>query len=185
MALVENHPYHLEELDGSDFEIIDHEPNIIGWDVKNEEGIVLGEVKNLLFDRHSRQVRYIVLDLDGNQLHMDEDREVLIPIGIAELYRKDKEKNKKNAVHDNRVYYPGEDGNVVILSDVTAQHLNALPLYEKDHLSPHIEHAIRNIFARRNRVESPYVSNDYNKDEFYQHEDFNETKFYNRRKDDE
>lgn len=86
MALEENKYDHLEELGGSDYEIVDGEPNIKGWDVKNASGQLIGEVDELLFDPQSRKVRYLVVDLDGNKLGIDEDKKVLIPIGIAELF---------------------------------------------------------------------------------------------------
>jgi len=185
MALVENKHYHLEELAGSDYEIVDDEPNIIGWKVKTEDGILIGEVDNLLFDRYSRKVRYLVLDLDRNKLELDDDRKVLIPIGIAEIFTKrgDRPKSERRDKIDG--YYPEEDGNIVILPEVTAEHLDALPLYEKDHLSPHVETAISNIFARRNHAEPPRYEDDDDKEEFYRQEHFNETKFYRRKKDDD
>lgn len=182
MAFVENKYYHLEELSGSDYEIIDGEPNIIGWDVKNEKGQLVGEVDNLLFDRQSRKVRYIVLDLNSNKLHLDTDRKVLIPIGIAELFRKGGEKQKRDHDKEDHTYYPDEDGNVVILPEVTIEHLNALPLYEKDHLSPHVERAIRSIFTQKNKGELP-PDTAYSKDEFYRHEHFNDDRFYKGKKD--
>ena len=195
MAFVENNYYHLEELGGSDFEIAGDEPNIIGWPVKDDRGVKIGKVRNLLFDRQSRKVRYLVLDLDGNKFDLDDDRKVLIPIGIAELYRKDDERRehrhhdrdhhpedeRRERRRDDREYYPEDDGNVVVLPGVSYEHLNALPLYEKDHLSPHIEKAIRSIFRpderRSNTVE-------YDKDDFYKDEQFDDDRFYNRRKRD-
>jgi len=181
MAFVENNHYYLEELKGSDFEIVKDEPNIIGWDVKTEEGILIGEVHNLLFDRQSRNVRYIVLDMDGNKLHLDTGRKVLIPIGVADLFWKDEEKEKRERREGDHPYYPDEDGDVVILPGVTIDHLNALPLYEKDHLSKHIETAIRNIFTRKTTTRT-VKEEEAERDEFYKHEHFNDSKFYNRKK---
>ena len=176
MAFVESNYYHLEELGGSDFEIVDDEPNIIGWPVKDDRGVKIGKVDNLLFDRQSRKVRYLVLDLDGNKFDLDDDRKVLIPIGIAELYRKGEEHLERRK--EGLDYYPEDDGNVVILPEVAYGHLNALPLYEKDHLSPHIEKAIRSIF----RPEKPSNTVEYDKDDFYKDDQFNDDRFYNRRK---
>jgi stress response protein YsnF len=89
MSLEENTYSHLEELSGSDFEIVDGEPNIIGWDVKNEERTKIGDVSNLLFDPETRKVRYLVVDLDNDYLGTDDDRKVLVPIGVAELHGED------------------------------------------------------------------------------------------------
>jgi hypothetical protein len=187
MAFVENQHYHLEELAGSDYEIVDEEPNIIDWKVKNESGVLIGEVANLLFDRQSGNVRYLVLDLSGNKLNLDKGRKVLVPIGVAEIYRKDNRKNK--IAHDaaDHSYYPEEDGNIVILPEVTAEHLNALPLYERDHLSKHIEMAIRNIFLRSDSEISsaPTEPYDAGADDFYRHKQFSNNKFYGSKKTDD
>ncbi|RZM08946.1 MAG: PRC-barrel domain containing protein, partial [Pedobacter sp.] len=86
MALDENKHNHLVELGGSDYEIVDGEPNIKGWNVKNELGELIGEVDELLFDPQSRQVRYLVVDLDRN-FGLDIDKKILVPIGLAELYK--------------------------------------------------------------------------------------------------
>ena len=84
---VNNNNYNnLEELGGSHFEIVDGQPDIKGWDVKNEQGKKIGEVDELLFDPSSRKVRYLIVDIDDNDLDLDDDKKVLIPIGVAELY---------------------------------------------------------------------------------------------------
>jgi len=88
MAIDEKHD-HLVELGGSDFKIVDGEPNIKGWQVKNTAGDLIGIVHELLFDPQLRKVRYLVVDLDGNTIGIQENKKVLIPIGIAELYNRD------------------------------------------------------------------------------------------------
>ncbi len=52
MAFEENEyrSNHLEELSGSDYEIVDGEPDINGWDVIDHNGQKIGEVDELLFD---------------------------------------------------------------------------------------------------------------------------------------
>lgn len=60
----ENTNKRLQELGGSDFEIAEDQPDIRGWDVKDENGKKIGEVDELIFDEQSRKVRYIVLDLE-------------------------------------------------------------------------------------------------------------------------
>src|SRR3954469_10855400 len=100
-----NKNYHLQELGGSDFEIADGQPNIKGWDVKDESGKKIGEVDELLFDPQSQKVRYLVVDLSGNDFDLDK-RDVLVPIGIAELHDEDDD---------------------VILPGISATQLNALP----------------------------------------------------------
>src|SRR5687768_1026479 len=78
----------LQELGGSNFKIAEGEPNIKGWTVKDAQGRTIGEVDELLFDPQTRKVRYLVLDLEGNVFDL-EPRDVLVPIGLAELHESD------------------------------------------------------------------------------------------------
>lgn len=111
--------HHLKELGGSDYKIVDGEENIKGWDVKNAQGIKLGEVDELLFDEASLKVRYIVLDLDNNDLDIDfDDKKVLIPIGMAELDEKEDD---------------------VFLRNITIQQLQSMSEYDKDNLNSDLE----------------------------------------------
>jgi len=74
----------------SDFEIVDGEPDIRGWDVKNATGQKIGEVEDLIIDARLKKVRYMVVDLDDNDLDIKHDK-VAIPIGLAELDKKETE----------------------------------------------------------------------------------------------
>lgn len=56
---------HLQELGGSNYEIAEGQPDIRGWDVKDQSGNKIGKVKELLFDEPSRKVRYIVTKING------------------------------------------------------------------------------------------------------------------------
>jgi hypothetical protein len=172
MATEERVMHRLQELHDSGYEVIDGQPDIVGWDIKSRSGKKVGEVSDMLFEPSTRKVRYLVVDLDDNELGMEEDREVLIPIGLAELYTKSEHR------HTNRdidpafdAYDPARDGNVVYLPDVSAGQLDELPLYEKNHLSPHIEMAIRKILE-------PANGKRYNDDEFYRGESYNTDRFY-------
>jgi uncharacterized protein (TIGR02271 family) len=156
-----NKNYHLQELGGSDFEIADGQPNIKGWDVKDENGKKIGEVDELLFDPQSQKVRYLVVDLSGNDFDLDK-RDVLVPIGIAELHDEDDD---------------------VILPGVSATQLSALPDYDKDELGPDVEGRVRSAFAGLGSMGlagaavagSPVAARD---DDFYSHEHFNEDRLY-------
>jgi uncharacterized protein (TIGR02271 family) len=120
-----NNDNRLQELGGSDFEIVDNQPNIKGWTVKDAQGQTIGEVEELIFDAQARKVRYMVVDLEGNVLDL-EPRDVLIPIGMAELHESDDD---------------------VMLPAVTADHLRALPLYEKGSITGEIESGISSVFS--------------------------------------
>ncbi|MFA6083096.1 PRC-barrel domain-containing protein [Mucilaginibacter sp.] len=144
----------LEELSESNFEIVDGQPNIQGWDIESSKGVKIGEVDDLLFDPESRKVRYIVLDTENNDLDL-EDGHVLIPIGVAELNEKD---------------------DTVLIPNITVEQLTSLPLYERGReISREIEAEIRNVFIK---PDTTIVTDN----DFYEHEHFNETKFYGKRK---
>ena len=123
---MEQHAYrYLEELSGSDFQLVADEPNIIGWEVKNESGTYVGEVVELLFDPESLAVRYLVVDLENNGMNL-EDKKVLIPLGIAHLHTSDDE---------------------VVLPGLHIDQYNALPPYNKDELGPELEVQIRSVIG--------------------------------------
>jgi hypothetical protein len=129
MALDENTGDYdnLEELSESDFEIADGQPEILGWDVKDGKGNKVGEVHELMFNPDTRKVRYIVLDMENNDVNLEEGR-VLIPIGVAELDEKD----------DN-----------VLLPNVTVSQILALPLYERGRvINAETDEEIRRAFAQ-------------------------------------
>ncbi|WP_158827944.1 DUF2382 domain-containing protein [Mucilaginibacter lacusdianchii] len=151
---------HLEELGGSDYEIVDGQPNIKGWDVKNEQGQVIGEVDELLFNPATQKVRYIVLDTDANDLAL-EARKVLIPIGVAELHENDDD---------------------VIVPYATKERLETLPAYTGNELTAATETAILTAFSGAGAAGMAAVEPDtYHNQEFYNQEHYNPNKLYERR----
>ncbi|GAB2683870.1 hypothetical protein GCM10027037_01100 [Mucilaginibacter koreensis] len=143
----------LEALGGSDYEMADGQPNIKGWDVYDINRRKIGEVDELLFNPASRRVRYMVVDLRKNDFNLA-SRKIAIPVGVAELHEHDDE---------------------VLLPEVTAVHLTSLPAYETGKPLTHDrELAIRNAFA----VPQPEVIKGA---DFYEHEHFNQNRFYGRR----
>jgi uncharacterized protein (TIGR02271 family) len=145
----------LQKLSGSDYEIMDGQPDIRGWDVKDDNGRQIGEVEELIFDVQSRKVRYIVLDMDDNELDLD-DREVLVPIGIAQLHKEDDD---------------------VLLPGVTAEQLRALPEYDEDRFDTDSEEGVRNVFGG---LGAGALAGGSNAD-FYNHDHFNEDNLYRNR----
>jgi len=157
----------LQKLTGSDFEMLDGEPDIRGWDVKDAAGKQLGEVEELIFDYESRKVRYLVVDLEDNDYELD-DKQVLVPIGIAELHESDDD---------------------VILTAVTPAQLNALPEYNEDRFDTEHEVSVRNVFGGLGGAalngEGPLENKEANQtvvdDDFYNHEHFNDQNLYRNR----
>ncbi|RFZ84677.1 PRC-barrel domain containing protein [Mucilaginibacter terrenus] len=145
----------LTELSDSDFEIADGQPDIQGWDVRDSEGNKLGEVDELLFNPASRKVRYIIVHMENNDIGLEDGR-VLMPIGVAEL-----DEHKDN----------------VIIPDITKAQILSLPLYEYGRdIDSDTEAQIRNVFVAPDA--NVMVGTD-----FYDHDHFNQTKFYGKRRE--
>jgi len=205
MALKEEKKYdHLIELGGSDYEIVDGEPDIRGWKVKNEAGQLIGKVDDLLFDPSSQQVRYLIIDLNDAEFVIDEDKKILAPIGLASLYdgkriqASNEEPNVTPPVEPinhsviftvdeipteepatDYLYNPADDGEVVVIS-VTEDQLIRLPTYLQDHVDPETELSVRHIFEGTGDVGFVVSSNSYDPADFYSHYHFNEDTFYSR-----
>jgi ferritin-like metal-binding protein YciE/sporulation protein YlmC with PRC-barrel domain len=146
----------LEELNHSDYEIKDGEPDITGWNVLNQAGEKLGEVEDLLFDPEARKVRYLIVGLQANGVEVLEDKYIAVPIGIAQLH---------------------SEGDDVILPVVSAAELNNIPAYQNNELRPEDEVQIRQVFGGGSTAP-------YEHPQFYTHEHFNEDRFYNRNQPD-
>lgn len=159
---VTNH--NLKELHGSGFEITDGEPDIRGWKVRTSQNQEIGQVDELLFDISSFRVRYIIVKLAGKSLNLI-SRDVLLPIGLAELHEKD---------------------NIVLFPNVTVGHLASLPNFKRGEVTLENEREIRTVFVPR---ESPEGSTNYedpdliDSQEFYNHEHFDDNKMYRSRPD--
>lgn len=147
----------LQELDRSDFEIVDGEPDIRGWDVRNETGNKIGEVEDLIVDAAQKKVRYLLVDLDDNELDLDH-RKVLLPIGLAQLHRDDDD---------------------VILPGIREAQLRQLPDYDKDHLDAEIEGRICTALGRSSNATTAGGA-DVPQD-FYTHEYYNADNLYKNR----
>lgn len=149
----------LKELNSSGFEIRDGEPDIRGWKVKTIDNYDIGKVSELLFDMVSFRVRYLVLALNGKPLNLA-SRDVLIPIGLAELRRQDK---------------------VVLFPEVTVGHFASLPEYKKGNVTVESERAIRTVFAPSEGVNYKDADLDGDNEDFYNHEHFDEERMYKSR----
>jgi sporulation protein YlmC with PRC-barrel domain len=125
----EHHIKKLQLLSDSGYEIKDGQPDIIQWPVFNSTGEVMGKISNLLFDQEEQSVKYMVLNLWENSWQ-PEEREVLIPMNVAELI---------------------EDKGHVILPNITAQQINVLPDYHK---GEDIASADSELYGHSNQEES-------------------------------
>ena len=148
----------LQELDRSDFEIVEGQPDIRGWDVKNSQGQKVGEVEDLIVDAQQKKIRYMVVDLDDNDLDLD-DRKVLMPIGLAQLHRDDDD---------------------VILPGVGVEQLRSLPSYDEEHLDAETERSICNALGRTD-IKLKGKKGMEPEPEFYRHDYFNDDNLYRNR----
>lgn len=151
----------LQKLSGSDFEMMDGDPDIKGWDVKESNGRNIGEVEDLLFDIQSRKIRYLVLDLDFDEIDIDiEDRKVLVPVGVATLHK---------------------DEDEVILSGVSIDQLRVSPEYDEDNFDLEVENNMRNVYGNSGTNERP-LANDRDIDDYYNEDYFDDTRLYRNRR---
>lgn len=143
----------LVELSNSGYEIVSDEPDIRKWNVRSGSGRLLGVVSDLILDKQSRKVRYIVMDLNGKPLNLL-SRRILVPIGISQF---------------------DDSQDMVILPNITIENLATLPTYTKGRVSIDDERKIRNVFT----TPSTLVDYDerYEGDHFYEHEHFNDTNY--------
>jgi hypothetical protein len=163
----------LQELKRSDFDIVNGEPDIRGWDVKTAGGQKIGEVEELIVDAQKKKVRYMVVELDDDELDLDDDREVLIPIGLAQLHKDDDD---------------------VILPNVQIGQLRNLPEYDEDRLDDAVERQICSVLGRTdssfsstsgstnatgisNATSGTSVTGEH-QDDFYNHDYFNDDNLY-------
>ena len=164
----------LQELDHSNFEIVKDEPDIRGWDVRYKNGEKIGSVEELILDTAAKKVRYMIVDLDENELRL-EHRKIAIPIGFAEL---------EGRTDD------------VLIPNVSVDQLCNLPDYKRSELTPDFERRISSTFGRKVKVDpvstnrrlekeekkkiEPVTNDDIDPD-FYSHEHYNLDNLYKNR----
>ena len=156
MKYTDDMPDRLHELNGSNFEIAKGQEDITGWDVKDSKGYIVGKVDDLVFDKESLKVRYLILKLKKDKdLGIDKSRKVLVPIGMAQLDREDDE---------------------VYLQDLNIDRLNSLPDYDKHMLNREMETKTYNTATGRT---VPVATGD----DFYNNDYYNDTNLYKNRRE--
>lgn len=147
--------YHLEELKGSDYQIIDDEPNIQGWTIRDVSGKKVGKVRDMLFDTERLTVRYIISDLKDNELNL-EAREVLLPLGRVALDTENKD---------------------VVLQRIQNVYLENSPGYAYGELNADYETGIYGLY----RDDSTLPLEPYDRSTFYDNDNFN-NEYYSSKK---
>lgn len=147
----------LKELKKSDFKIADHQPDIFGWEIIDTSGKSVGTAYDFLFDENDKKIRYLIVSLKkgGN---LQEEKDILIPIGRARL-----DKDEQN----------------IIVPNVSAEKLSALPVYRSiKSFAITDEKKTRLAFSTSEVTPEEETEHVHDGENFYQHEDFNEEKFY-------
>lgn len=151
----EQNKINLQELSNSDYQIVGDEPNIIGWEVKNERNDHVGTVSELLFDPSSQAVRYIIVSLKPIGIPNEETR-VAVPIGLATLHEQ----------HDE-----------VIFPDIHTEQFRAWPKYNKESFNQEIEVLIRDIIGSPAALRMEHTVAAFDKQTFYNHHNFDRAMF--------
>ncbi|MDR2283565.1 MAG: PRC-barrel domain-containing protein [Sphingobacterium sp.] len=178
----------LVQLTGSDYEIVDGEPDIRGWEVKDLQGKTIGEVDEVLFDEVSQRVRYIVIEVDYDNYSAGLQKQILIPIGIAEFSKEQNDATDREPsalvddsvhpenipLHDgSKVVYASDDQEEVVVVPITLQQVMQLPSYDPDFVSPSDEIAIRKVLESTAVQNFVIAAGDYDPEVFYDHPHFN------------
>lgn len=153
---MENTSYQpLYSLKHTNYEIVDGEPDVTGWQVVNEARSEIGTVVDLLYDANSNAVRYLVIQLT-EELLPSTNKTVMIPIGIAQLHTKE---------------------DLVILPNLHIDQYSALPEYVMDQIGPETEQYIREVIGSPAalRLEETIIA--FDQQQFYNHHHFDRGNF--------
>jgi photosynthetic reaction center H subunit len=108
-----------------DFEVAEGHPDIRGWRVDSADGVQVGKVHDLLIDIDQMRTRYLDVRLTREVAASPGDRDVLVPVGTAEL----------------------ADGKDVVRLPLTAERVGLLPLYDHGTLTRTYELEVRRHFS--------------------------------------
>jgi sporulation protein YlmC with PRC-barrel domain len=109
----------------NDFEVAQGYPDVRGWKVMSSDGQEVGKVHELLIDVDNLRTRYLDVRLTSELAATPGDRDVLVPIGTA------------NVVDDQKL----------VRVPLTAERFGLLPLYDHGHLSRTYEVEVRRHFS--------------------------------------
>jgi len=108
-----------------DFEVAEGYPDIRGWTVASTDGQEVGKVHDLLIDVDHMRTRYLDVRLTKELAASPSDRDVLVPIGTAQV------------VEDKKV----------VRVPLTAERFGLLPMYEHGRLTRTHELEVRRHFS--------------------------------------
>ena len=109
----------------NDFEVAEGYPDIRGWTVASTDGQEVGKVHDLLIDVDHMRTRYLDVRLTKQLASSPGDRDVLVPIGTAEVV----------------------EGKNVVRVPLTAERFGLLPMYDYRELNRTHELEVRRHFS--------------------------------------
>jgi PRC-barrel domain len=113
----------------NDYVIGEGNPDIRGWEVRTAAGLgdrTVGRVEDLLVDRDTLSVRYILVCLDKGAVATTRDRRILVPVGVGRLDE-----------HDDRVRLDG----------YTSAQLVGIPEFRPGKVTRHYETIVTRRFT--------------------------------------
>ena len=168
------HPRCAALRDLGNYKVADGYPDPRGWTVRSADGRDVGTVRDLIVDTGTMQTRYLAVRLDD---YFTDERgyyEVLVPIGAARL---------------------DDDADNVIVNELTASAISALPAYDPNSLTREQEHVLRSHFTAEHERHSELAAGEAMSAgaigpaaigpgaigaDFYDHEHFDDRRFFSR-----
>jgi hypothetical protein len=147
----DGHLAELRQLD--DCVIAEGDPDIRGWQVKTAAGLgdrTVGRVEDLVVDRETLRVRYMLVCLDKEAIATTRDRRILVPVGVGRLDE-----------HEDEVRLDG----------YTTAHLVGTPEFRPGKVTRHYEATVRRRFASPEPKAGPRTRHRVN---FYEQGEFDE-----------
>jgi photosynthetic reaction center H subunit len=136
-----------------DYIIAEDDPDIRGWEVRTAAGLgdrTVGSVEDLIVDRDTLRVRYVLVCLDKDAVATTRDRRILVPVGIARLDD-----------HENQLRLDG----------YTAGQLVGVPEFRPGKLTRRYEAIVRRRFSPAEPTAGPQARREA---DFYEHREFDD-----------
>jgi photosynthetic reaction center H subunit len=145
-----------------DFEVAEGYPDIRGWRVVSADGQEVGKVHDLLIDVDQMRTRYLDVRLTKELAAAPGDRDVLVPIGTAEVV----------------------EGKDVVRVPLTAERFGLLPVYDHGRLSRTHELEVRRHFSLGEAAAAAAggAAAAATGREFYDDEGYNDRRFFGKRR---
>ncbi|HKH91170.1 MAG TPA: DUF2382 domain-containing protein [Gemmatimonadaceae bacterium] len=149
--------------DLGDYEVAEGYPDPRGWTVRSADGTDVGKVHDLIVDTGSMRTRYLAVRLDDDFGGSRNDRDVLIPIGTARI---------------------DDDGDNVVVNNLSADRFATLPAYEAGSLTRDQELELRRQFTSGDAMSAGTIgAGATGGSDFYDHDHFNDRGFFTRGRD--